>query len=213
MRRLRPRTVSSDAMRDETASMTDRIDLEPAAQALLRTLEGVEDEHLERSSPCFGHPVAEVLQHLVVVTEALRAVADKDLGPLTEQKVHPPQWPALQDGWREAIRAQVPAMVRAWSAEPAWEGTTRAGGLEMPAEVAGRIAVDELVLHGWDLARATGQSYALDEDIAAASLAFVRAVEEDAPEPLGPPVEVGDDVAVLDRLVALSGRDPHWSAP
>ncbi len=42
---------------------------------------------------------------------------------------------------------------------------TRAGGIDLPGEVAGAVAADELVIHGWDLARATGRPY--DPDPAA----------------------------------------------
>ena len=34
---------------------------------------------------------------------------------------------------------------------------TAAGGVDLPGEVAGIVALDELVVHGWDLAKATGQ--------------------------------------------------------
>ncbi len=36
---------------------------------------------------------------------------------------------------------------------------TKAGGVDLPGEVAGLVALDELVVHGWDVARATGQAY------------------------------------------------------
>ena len=34
-----------------------------------------------------------------------------------------------------------------------------AGGVELPGEVCGLVAIDEVLLHGWDVARATGQPY------------------------------------------------------
>ena len=55
-------------------------------------------------------------------------------------------------------------LAEAWADPAAWEGLTEAGGLTMPAEVAGTVALDEVVLHGWDLARATGQDDRLDSD-------------------------------------------------
>src|SRR5215468_5777408 len=45
---------------------------------------------------------------------------------------------------------------------------------DFAADVAGLI-VAEMVLHGWDLAAATGQSYAVDDAAAAAALAAVEA--------------------------------------
>ena len=39
---------------------------------------------------------------------------------------------------------------------------SRAGGVDFPGEVAGMVALTEVVVHGWDLARATGQPYGID---------------------------------------------------
>jgi hypothetical protein len=36
---------------------------------------------------------------------------------------------------------------------------TKAGGLDLPGEMAGVIALDEIVVHGWDVARSSGQPY------------------------------------------------------
>lgn len=52
---------------------------------------------------------------------------------------------------------------------------TEAGGVTMPAETIGTVALDELVLHGWDLARATGQPFSCDPVSSAAVLAFTAA--------------------------------------
>jgi hypothetical protein len=49
---------------------------------------------------------------------------------------------------------------------------TEAGGLRMPADVMGAVALDQLVLHGWDLAGATSQSFTCDPASTAAVLAF-----------------------------------------
>jgi uncharacterized protein (TIGR03086 family) len=194
--------------------MTDRIDLEPAGTTLLTILAGVRDEHFDRPTPYHDRTVGELLQHLVTVTRVLRATAEKDFGPLTELNLHVDEWPGLQDGWRAAIEEQVAQLVQAWREESAWEGTTRGGGLEGPAEIAGRITLDELVLHGWDLARATGQDYPIDsfdEEIFAASLEFLQAVEDDETPEAEPAAGIDDDSSVFQRMVALSGRDPRWS--
>lgn len=54
---------------------------------------------------------------------------------------------------------QLTDLVEAWRDPAAWAGMTEAGGVRMPAEEMGVVALDELVLHGWDLARATGQPF------------------------------------------------------
>jgi uncharacterized protein (TIGR03086 family) len=85
----------------------------------------------------------------------------------------------------------------------------------MPASVMAAVALDELVVHGWDLAVATGQEYRGDEESARRSLEFAGSVGDD-PEAraglYGPAVPVPDDAPVLDRLLGATGRDPAWTA-
>ena len=40
---------------------------------------------------------------------------------------------------------------------------TQAGGVDLPGAAAGRVVLDELIVHGWDVARATGQPFDPDE--------------------------------------------------
>ena len=71
----------------------------------------------------------------------------------------------------------------------------------------------ELVLHGWDLAAATGQSYTVSDRAAAAALAAVEANAEMFRQYKGfaEPVEVPPGASTLDRLLAESGRNPAWT--
>jgi uncharacterized protein (TIGR03086 family) len=85
-------------------------------------------------------------------------------------------------------------------------------GSPTPAADVGAMMLAELVLHGWDLAASTGQAYTLSDRAAAATL---RAVEANAElfrqyKGFAEPVSVPDDAPVLDRALALSGRDPAW---
>ena len=88
------------------------------------------------------------------------------------------------------------------------------GGLDMPGEVAGKVAINEVVVHGWDIAAATGQDYACAKELLQAAYAFVQsAVAQNpngSPGLFGPPVKVPDDAPLLDRLIGLTGRDPAW---
>ena len=77
----------------------------------------------------------------------------------------------------------------------------------MPAAVMGVVALDELVLHGWDLATAVGVEYDCSEAEAAAILAILS--QGDSPA-FGEPVPVPEDASTLDRALGRSGRDPGW---
>jgi uncharacterized protein (TIGR03086 family) len=67
-----------------------------------------------------------------------------------------------------------------------------------------------VLVHGWDLARATGQEPTLDPDLAEQLLAFARqAINDDMRAPrIGPEVAVAADAPATDRLVAFMGRTP-----
>ena len=68
----------------------------------------------------------------------------------------------------------------------------------------------DLVVHGWDLARATGQ----DETIAPARVEEIWGMAQGLGDNLrragvcGPAVPVADDAPLQDRLLGLLGRDP-----
>jgi uncharacterized protein (TIGR03086 family) len=84
----------------------------------------------------------------------------------------------------------------------------------MPAEVVGLVALDELVVHGCDIAVATAQPHEPAAQEIEAVMAFVAAFN--APrdgELFGPIVPVADNATQLDRLLGLTGRDPSSQPP
>ncbi|GAA1921817.1 TIGR03086 family metal-binding protein [Nocardioides hwasunensis] len=191
--------------------MSDLVDLVPAGERLVEVAAEVADDRLGAPTPCEGRTVGQLLQHLVGLTLAFRAAADKDLGPVTDTSPDDGGWPDVEPGWREALATQVPAMTAAWRDPVAWQGMTRAGGVDLPGEVGGLVALDELLLHGWDLARATGQPYTCDDATAEACLAFVSGFDESGtPGLFGPAASVSEDASAFERLLARSGRDPRW---
>ncbi|MEW2418168.1 TIGR03086 family metal-binding protein [Streptomyces sp. NPDC046866] len=197
--------------------MTDAatLDLGPQAEAVARLVAGVTDDRLADRTPCPGYAVDGLLGHLAHLAAAFRDAARKDLGPTTDTAPGATA-PSLPSSWREELPRVLGELADAWRDPSAWTGMTRAGGVDLPGDVAGRVAADELVIHGWDLARATGQAYAPDRAALQASYAFLLAAAEDESRGggiFGPVVPVPDDAPLLDRAVGLSGRDPRWSPP
>lgn len=77
-----------------------------------------------------------------------------------------------------------------------------------------RFYTGDVFLHTWDLAKATGQTVALDEDRCAAMLAGMEPLDEmlRASGQYGPKVAVPADASAQDRLMGFIGRDPAaWS--
>jgi uncharacterized protein (TIGR03086 family) len=93
---------------------------------------------------------------------------------------------------------------------------TQAGGIDLPADVAGKVALNELVIHGWDVARATGQPFHCDTQALEACwelLAERSTADQEAGDgAFGPVTDVPADAPLLDRLIGLSGRKPSWTA-
>jgi uncharacterized protein (TIGR03086 family) len=186
------------------------IDLRPAASRTAALLQNVGDDQLGAPTPCVASTVGDLADHVGTMAKAFAAKAGG--GP---RAVGPPPTPSaanLEPGWRERITSDLDALAAAWAEPSAWEGMTTAGGIEMPSAVAGLVVLDELVVHGWDLAVSTGQRYDPDMDEIAAATEFASTF--DAPRDgrlFGPVVAVRDDAPPLDRLLGLTGRDPAWS--
>ncbi|AYL35416.1 MULTISPECIES: TIGR03086 family metal-binding protein [Streptomyces] len=191
------------------------LDFGPQTRIVARLAEGVRDDRLADPTPCPQYAVRHLLGHLLGLAVAFRDAGRKDLGVTTDTG---PQsaLPDIGPGWREELPKVLDELAEVWREPAAWTGMTRAGGFDMPGEVTAAVAVDELVVHGWDLARATGQAYVPDPAALAASHAFLRAAAEESERGdgiFGPVVPVPSDAPLLDRTIGLSGRDPGWTRP
>lgn len=191
------------------------VDLEPAARRLGDLVSSVPDELLDAPTPCPAYTLGDLLEHVGGAASAFTGAAAKDLGDATSQG---PSGDAsrLSDDWRTRIPRDLSALANAWRDPAAWTGMTKAGGVDLPGEVAGLVALDELVIHGWDIARATGQAYDCDAPSLEAVHAFVSQFSEPGQEEMraglfGPVVEVPEDAPLVDRVIGLTGRDPAWS--
>jgi uncharacterized protein (TIGR03086 family) len=186
------------------------LDFGPATTTVAGLVAGVRDDQLGDRTPCPEMSVADLLDHLHGLCLAFTHAARKD-GVAGEATSDGSRLPA---DWRSSIAARLDALARAWTDPAAYSGLTMAGPVELPGEVAALVALDEVVVHGWDLARATGQPYDPDRAAVLAALGFAQTFE--VPEgagggPFGPPVPVPADAPALDRLAGATGRDPHWS--
>jgi uncharacterized protein (TIGR03086 family) len=82
----------------------------------------------------------------------------------------------------------------------------------VPGAVALHLRIVEVLVHGWDLARATGRTVSYPDDVVGQEIAFSREFLPRVPPdraPFGPSRPLPDDAPPLDRLVALLGRDPR----
>ncbi|MEU6772970.1 TIGR03086 family metal-binding protein [Streptomyces sp. NPDC046759] len=188
------------------------LDLGPQTRIVARLAESVTDEQLTAPTPCPECAVRNLLGHIHMLSVAFRDAARKDLGTTTDTSPNAAV-PDIGPGWREELPKVLDELADAWRDPAAWTGMTRAGGVSLPGDVAGAVVADELVIHGWDLARATGQAYDPDPAALESALTFLHVAADDPNRGgglFGPVVPVPPEAPLLDRAVGLSGRDPEW---
>lgn len=176
-------------------------DLGPAAQRLRLLVSTVGDEQLRLPTPCSDWVVADLLAHVHQFSSVFTSNAAK-------QPAHPPA--SLVDDWRTAIPASLDELAEAWRDESAWHGTVSAGGVAMNAADNALVAVEEMTVHGWDLARATGRTIDPGEEQLDRVDAFL---ERFGSAPFADAVRPPANADRLERIIARTGRDARWTAP
>jgi uncharacterized protein (TIGR03086 family) len=166
-------------------------------------------DQLDNRTPCRDFRVRELLGHLVTALEHVAAVGrghDPYGGPVVVREVP-------DDGW---LRAWIDA---AHKARAAWsDDATLAQIVRLPwAEQSGAATlagyVNEVSVHTWDLATATGRRPEWNSRVLEVALDAIRQVlpaegRGDMGAPFADPVEVPVDAPLIDRLVAWNGRRP-----
>ena len=188
-------------------TMSTQLDLEPAARRLADLVVAVPDDALGRPTPCERYSVGDLLDHIGGFAIAFAAAARKT--PLDGAASGDAS--RLTADWRERITRDLITTAEAWRDPDAWTGMTAAGGVDLPGEVAGVVALDELVIHGWDLAKATGQPGRYEGPGLDAVYGAVGQFRSAGVEGIfGPAVEVPETAPLFDRILGLAGRDPAW---
>ena len=188
----------------------------PSCRALADLVRAVTDDDLARPTPCPAYTVADLVDHIGGLTLAFTAAARKER---LEHGSPSGDGSRLEPGFRDRIAVGLDSLAHAWADPAAYDGTTQAGPVELPAPIAARVALNEVVVHAWDLAVATGGAQVVDPEAVALCGEFVGVSE--APEDevvdggevdglFGPPVTPPAGASDLDRLVARTGRQPGW---
>jgi uncharacterized protein (TIGR03086 family) len=193
---------------------TDRLQvLSRALDQLAVVIADVTAGQAELPTPCRSWTVRDVIAHVVRDLANFATVARGERPDYSTQLANlSAHWSgafdtgrrALDEAWRSAdLDSPVPAMV----------------GGETPLVSRADQQIAELAVHAWDLARATGQSEDLDQQVATHGLRWARQNlapqhrgSEDEGKAFGPEVVVPDDAPMYERLAGWFGRDPCWSA-
>lgn len=174
----------------------DLLDLYDRGSAwAVETISGVTDK-LDAATPCDEWNVRSLLNHMLDTQHYFLGAA------LGENRSPPSPVPPelLSDDPVADFRKVRADMLAAYSKSGVVEKTGASLG----------IAFSDLLLHAWDLARATGQDATMPAGLAEADYGIIYGVftDEQRKGILKPEVPVGEDVSAQDRLLAYSGRDP-----
>jgi uncharacterized protein (TIGR03086 family) len=164
---------------------------------------GIANEQLAAPTPCIEYTVGDLIDHVDLVVQGATAVA---LG----NEIPDAAYSHLEPDWQDTVVQHLRALGEAWDDPAAWEGTGNVPGSDLSNTMWGKITLTELVVHGWDIARATNQPFDLPEQTLLACFEHVAVFVPNAPVPelWGPPIEVPPDAPLLDRIVANTGRVP-----
>ncbi len=197
--------------------MADRVplDFDPPVRQLRALLLGVDDDELTAPTPCADWTVAALLDHLMGLSYAFTQAARKrDDAPGVDGAPPLPSAQHLSRHWRSRLPVVLEDLATAWRDPAAWTGTVGAGDATMTATALGTVAMNELIVHGWDLARATGQDYAADPRALEILVEFLsQGPAGGVPGRFDPHVPPASEDELLEQALALAGRRPDWRPP
>jgi uncharacterized protein (TIGR03086 family) len=192
---------------------SDMYDFRPETRTLANLVEGVREDQLSAATPCSESSLGDLLDHVDGLSMGFTLAAKKETpegGGRASANAS-----QLGNDWRSRIPTRLEGLAVAWDEDSAWSGMTKVGGIDLPGEIAGAVALDEVIVHGWDIAVASGQSFEWDPELVGAALEFVAVTAAGNPEGtpglFGPPVSVSPDASIFDRLLGLTGRDLSWA--
>jgi uncharacterized protein (TIGR03086 family) len=162
----------------------------------------VPEDRWSNPSPCEGWEARDVVRHVVDVHGMMLGSIGRSVGDA----------PSVDDDPLGALRA-ARAAVQAVLDDPATADTEYDGffGRTRISATVDQFLGFDLVVHGWDLARATGQDTTMDAGEVERLSGQVEGMGDmlRTPGVCGPAVAVAADASAQDRLLGILGRDPR----
>lgn len=197
--RLEKLATTGDAGQDEWAWAPEDLDPVVATEAILAAvqpvLRGLEDADLSAQTPCPEYDAGGLVEHLLQSLAQLGRMAGFEVLAEAEGTIE------------ERVSVTAAQAVDAWRARGLEGNVPGPGGTEMPAAFAASILPVELLLHGWDLAQASGQVLRVSDEVVTYATGLAQPlVTGGRGRSFGDEVEAGPDASALERLIAFSGR-------
>jgi len=182
---------------------------EGAVQQMLPILGGVKEDQLDIGTPCTDWNVQALITHQLKVAQvfydiiAETGAADPSImGALSD--------PLPPEGGQAAFEAGTAKILKAIKARGKLEKVLDTPFGQMPAGHCLMIAFGDIVIHKWDLAKATNQDTSIDSGLAEACFGALSQGIEQARDRgfFGREVLVPLKASIQDKLLGLAGRQP-----
>jgi uncharacterized protein (TIGR03086 family) len=208
-------TTAPEVFRDAEATVS----LFDAVLGRLADVVDVADDQLGRPTPCASFTVAELRRHVLAWLQFFAAALSDPSADAP--RLDPESWDLGADGSASAIVRAAAADIAAAARSGVAAQLVVMSQSRMAGDGVLAMALGEYLVHGWDLAVATGRedvdTMAFGDE-AAAALAFLRTMV--VPEYRGPDtgffdeeVPASADATAFEQLLCFAGRDPAWTAP
>jgi uncharacterized protein (TIGR03086 family) len=183
-----------------------------ACESTAAIVGNVPRDQLTEPTPCRKWDVGDLINHIIGATEFFGDLAERGASPDGDV-------PTYTDGdYVTLFAGQTRRLLEAFSTPGAMDRTMELPTGPSPGSLVIQVATGEIFVHGWDLARATGQDLPADHGVAEALWASTwpalsARVRDEHPSVFAPEVRVATGRSDIDRLVAFLGRDPDWVRP
>jgi uncharacterized protein (TIGR03086 family) len=189
--------------------ITDPRELHQRAMAQTESIvAAVEPGQLTLPTPCTEFDVRELLSHVVGGLNRIAVMGEGGDALAVEPRADG----VPDDGWPDAYRTASARARAAWADDATLDALVEAPWGKVPGRIALSGYVQEILTHGWDLARATGQPTELDPELASWVLAVARQILPPEPRggeiPFASPVPVPPGAGPYTQLAAYLGRHP-----
>ena len=186
-----------------------------AAHRVQAIMAGIRQEQGDDATPCQEWNVRQVMNHVIggaeVLAGSLEGSIPEGVGGVSPNSSYSDETDVAKLAQAYADEA---AHAVAAAGRPGAMAAATPGGMMTVPQFLVAMATDHIV-HGWDLARATGQDETLDPDVAPAAYAMMTSTEGAGFVEMGrqagfvgPAVAVPDDASLQDKLIAYMGRQP-----
>lgn len=184
--------------------------LERACESTGRIVAETSPVDYPRPTPCTAWDVHDLLNHVIGTLWFAEALFS-DRSPAFRIRVGDlPDVDLVGEDPGKAFGGGAEALLAVTSVDGAFDTPRATPFGDMPGPALAGFTTLDIAVHGWDLARATGQPIELDVDLAAHLLGFAGQAIGPAQRGtlIGPELDPPPDASPTERLVAFLGRRP-----